>query len=135
LLLGVGLVAVSYAEGGRLSTELDGFAVICWALVLSLPLTILCIAASVWQRGLPTPSGTALGCFAYVSLVSMLFGFCAWYRGLALGGIARGSQVQLLQPVLSLAWCALLLAEPLSSGTLLTGTAVLASAAGARLVR
>jgi len=65
----------------------------------------------------------------------MLLAFCAWYRGLALGGVARGSQVQLLQPVLSLGWCALLLAEPLSSGTLLTGTAVLVSAAGARMVR
>ena len=49
--------------------------------------------------------------FAYVALVSMFLGFFAWYRGLALGGIARIGQIQLAQPVLTLVWAALLLGE------------------------
>ena len=135
LLAAVALVGLGYAEGGRLARELDGFAVTCWALVLALPFTVASAAFGLLRDGLPSPSVPALLGFAYISLFSALLGFCAWYRGLALGGVARGSQVQLLQPVLSLGWCALLLAEPLSSDTLLTGAAVLTSAVGSRLLR
>ena len=35
----------------------------------------------------------------------MWLGFFAWYRGLALGGTVRVSQVQLIQPFLSHAVC------------------------------
>jgi drug/metabolite transporter (DMT)-like permease len=48
----------------------------------------------------------------------MFLGFFAWYRGLALGGVARVSQLQLAQPLLALGWCALLLGEPVGPGTL-----------------
>jgi drug/metabolite transporter (DMT)-like permease len=48
---------------------------------------------------------------AYVAAVSMFGGFVAWYRGLALGGVARVGQLRLVQPVLTLAWSAALLAE------------------------
>jgi drug/metabolite transporter (DMT)-like permease len=48
-----------------------------------------------------------------VSLVSQYLGFFAWYRGLALGGIARVGQLQLLQPFLTLLFAALLVREPL----------------------
>jgi drug/metabolite transporter (DMT)-like permease len=70
----------------------------------------------------------------YVCLGSSLASII-WYRGLALGGVARGSQMQLLQPVLSLVWCAALLGEPIGNATLLAGGAVLASAAGSRWAR
>ena len=129
------LAGLGYAEGGRISQQLGGFAVICWALVLALPFTVTGTLLSLLRHGMPSPGLPALLCFGYVSLVSALLGFSAWYRGLALGGVARGSQVQLLQPVLSLGWCALLLAEPLSGEALLTGAAVLASAIGSRMLR
>lgn len=132
LLSAVVVVSLAYAEGARLSRELDGLIVICRATVLALPITL---GASLWllaRDGLPAPSATALGSLAYVSLVSSLLAFAAWYRGLSLGGIARGSQVQLLQPLLSLLWCALLLGEALTTSAYLTGALVLASAAGTR---
>ena len=132
LLSAVIVVSLAYAEGARLARELDGLLVICRATALALPITF---GASLWliaRDGLPTPSGAALGSLAYVSLVSSLLAFAAWYRGLSLGGIARGSQVQLLQPLLSLLWCALLLGEALSASAYVTGGLVLASAAGTR---
>jgi drug/metabolite transporter (DMT)-like permease len=135
LLAAVLLGSLAYAEGGRLAARLDGVSVICWALVLGLPGTLACVAYALSVQALPPPSPLALAGFLYVSLVSTLFAFCAWYRGLALGGVARGSQVQLLQPVLSLIWCAALLHEPLAPATLLAGGAVLASAAGSRRAR
>jgi drug/metabolite transporter (DMT)-like permease len=54
----------------------------------------------------------------------MLLGFFAWYRGLALGGIARISQLQLLQPLLTIGWAALFLGESLTLATGLTAVLV-----------
>jgi drug/metabolite transporter (DMT)-like permease len=64
--------------------------------------------------------------FAYVSLFSMWLGFFAWYRGLALGGVLRVSQVQLLQPFLALLFAVPVLGEPLKPMTLLFAFAVMA---------
>jgi len=62
-------------------------------------------------------------------VISMFIGFFAWYRGLALGGVARVGQTQLLQPILTLGWAALLLGESVSGATLLASLLVIASVA------
>ena len=56
----------------------------------------------------------------------MFLAYIAWYRGLALGGIAAVGQVQLIQPLLTLLWSGLLgeLIEPL---TLVAALMVIAS--------
>lgn len=131
LLLAVAVVGVAYAEGGRLARELGGWRTICWALVLSAPVASL----ALWAAGIPplrSVSTTAWLGLGYVSIVSALFGFFAWYRGMALGGIARVSQTQLLQPVLSVVWAALLLGEPLGPETLGAAALVAVCAAWAR---
>ncbi|MDP9366341.1 MAG: DMT family transporter, partial [Chloroflexota bacterium] len=132
LLAAVALGALGYAEGGRLARELGGWRVICWALVFAAPLLappVLLVAA---RDGLDAGREAWLG-FAYVSLVSMFLGFFAWYRGLALGGVARVGQVQLLQPVLTLGWAALLLGEGVDGPTLLASGLVIGSVALTRL--
>jgi drug/metabolite transporter (DMT)-like permease len=58
---------------------------------------------------------------------SMYVGFFAWYRGLAMAGIARGGQVQQLQALLTLLWSALLLGEHVTLATTLAALAVIAS--------
>ena len=58
------------------------------------------VALATWPEG--PVRAAAWGGFAYVSLFSMWLGFFAWYRGLQLGGMLRVSQVQLLQPFLTL---------------------------------
>ena len=65
----------------------------------------------------------------------MFLGFFAWYRGLAIGPIARVSQIQLVQPVLTICWAALLLGETLAWSTVLGGLAVILCAAAAVRVR
>ena len=55
----------------------------------------------------------------------MYLGFFAWYRGLALAGIARGGQVQQLQALLTLLWSALLLHEHVTRVTVLAAVAVI----------
>lgn len=71
----------------------------------------------------------AWAAFAYVSLVSMYVGFFAWYKGLALGGIASVGQVQLLQPFMTIAFSALLLGEAIDAATLIAAALVIAAIA------
>ncbi|WP_257451366.1 EamA family transporter [Archangium lipolyticum] len=117
VLLAVAAGAVGYAEGGVLARELGSWRVICWALVLSAPFLAPVVALSLRPEMLSASPRAWLG-LGYVSVVSMFLGFFAWYRGLALGGVARVSQLQLVQPLLTLLWCALLLGEPVGRGTL-----------------
>jgi drug/metabolite transporter (DMT)-like permease len=128
ILIAVALGALGYAEGGQLARTLGGWQVISWALVLSVPVLLPIVAWRAARHGLAA-SPLAWGCVAYVSLVSMYFAFFAWYRGLAQGGVARVGQVQLLQPVLTFLWSALLLGEEISGAMMTAAAAVLASVA------
>lgn len=135
LLIGaVVAAAVGYAEGGLLARELGAWQTVSWALVLASPLMVLLSAVSVAMQ---PPSATPVQwlAFAYLGVVSMFLGFFAWYRGLAIGPIAQVSQVQLIQPVLTLCWAALLLGEALTWTTVLGGLAVILCAGAAVRVR
>lgn len=124
LLAAVVLCGLGYAEGGALSRELGGPQTVCWALVLALPLTVPVTALVAAQTGLSGVSGSAWLGFAYVTTVSMFFGFFAWYAGLARGGVARVGQVQLMQPLLTLVWSVLLLGEHVGPMTVVAAVAV-----------
>ncbi|WP_374567608.1 DMT family transporter [Ideonella sp.] len=124
LLVAVFSAAGGYVAGARLAAEWPAEQVISWVLVLSLPLTAP-LAWAWWPDAPVAPS--AWGGFAYVTLFSMWLGFFAWYRGLALGGALRVSQVQLLQPFLALLFAVPVLGEPLEASTLLFALAVLAT--------
>ena len=129
LLLGAVVTgAVGYAEGGLLARELGSWPTVSWALVLAAPVMITATAFSVHQQ---PPSATPVEwlAFAYLGVVSMFLGFFAWYRGLAIGPMTQVSQVQLVQPVLTITWAALLLHEPLGWATVLGGLVVIACAA------
>lgn len=131
MLAAIVLCGLGYAEGAKLSRTLGGWQVISWALVLSLPLTaglMLFTLPASWS-GIGMPAWIAL---AYVSLFSMLIGFVFWYRGLALGGIAGVSQLQLLQPFFGLMLAAMLLNETVGWGMVAVNVAVIACVAGAK---
>lgn len=117
--------AMGYAEGGRLSQTMGGQQVISWALVLSMPVLLPVTIWLAWNYGV-TASAKAWVGFGYVSLFSMFIGFFFWYKGLALGGIARVGQVQLLQPFLTLIGAALIVGESLDARHFLFVIAVIA---------
>ena len=131
MLLAVLVCGLGYAEGAKLSRSLGGWQVICWALVVSLPvvLPLSLILAPASLRGISLPAWLSLG---YVALFSMLIGFVFWYRGLAQGGIAAVGQLQLLQPFFGLALAACLLHEQVSLGMVLVTVAVIGCVAGAK---
>jgi drug/metabolite transporter (DMT)-like permease len=113
LLLSVVVAAIGYAISGRLARTLPGWEVISWALVFGLPVTI---GATIlfWPHDLaavPLPAWLGV---AYVAVMSQYVGFWAWNAALAMGGVARISQVQLLQPFVTFVLSALVLGETIS---------------------
>ena len=78
------------------------------------------------------PSATVVSACAYLAFGSMFLGFFAWYRGLAVGGIARVGQVQLLQPFLTVVAAAVLFGESVEPSTFVFAAAVIAVIAGGR---
>lgn len=117
--------AMGYAEGGRLSQTMGGQQVISWALIISMPILLPLTIWLGWRYGV-SASLQAWMAFAYVSIFSMFIGFFFWYKGLALGGIARVGQVQLLQPVLTLVGAALILGEALQASNIVFALAIIA---------
>ncbi|MCF1450823.1 DMT family transporter [Agrobacterium vitis] len=112
------MAGLGYAQGGILARSLGGWQVICWTLVASLPLLIpATIATASWNdfAALPIVPWAA---FAFLALVNSLIGFFFWYQALAIGGIARVSQVQLLQPFFTWLFAVWFLGEAFSFITL-----------------
>ena len=132
LLLAVLTAAFGYVSGARLSSRIPPQQVISWVLVLSLPLT-LPISIALWPAQ-PVPA-IAWGGFAYVSVFSMWLGFFAWYRALALGGTLHVSQVQLLQPFLSMLLAVPVLGETLDVTTVVFAIAVMLTVFAATLTK
>jgi drug/metabolite transporter (DMT)-like permease len=117
LLGSVAAASLGYVEGAVLAKKSGAWQVICWSLLLSVPV-LLPIVLQHLPRSLESISSNAWWAFLYVSVFSMFLGFFAWYRGLALGGIARIGQMQLLQPFLTISASAILLHEPLTVTTI-----------------
>ena len=124
LLLGAILfAALGYVFGAQVTPALGAERVICWVCVMALPFSVPGALLN-WPAGeIHLASWFALG---YVGIFSMWAGFFAWYRGLALGGALRVSQVQLLQPFFSILAAVPLLGEALEPVTLGFALAVVA---------
>jgi drug/metabolite transporter (DMT)-like permease len=135
LLLGAVLAAaIGYAEGGLLARELGSWQTISWALLVASPVMILLTVVSLGS-GAPAASPAQWLSFAYLGVVSMFLGFFAWYHGLAIGPMAQVSQIQLVQPVMTIAWAGLLLGESMTWTTVVGGLAVILCAGAAVRVR
>lgn len=126
--------ALGYVVAGKLSRKMPGWEVICWALVLTAPISIPAAAFS-FQANHSGASLHAALAFLYLGFGSMFFGFFAWNVGLGMGGIARVSQVQLLQAFVTLTISAVLLGEQVTGETVLFATAVMIVVALGRKAR
>ena len=97
-------------------------------LVLTAPFLVLPVGIAIYQHGIAAPGTAWLG-FAYVSLISQLTGFFLWYQGLAMGGVVRVSQVQFLQPFMTLAIAAIMLGEKVTPAMLGVAVFIVATVA------
>ena len=119
------LCAFGYAEGGRLSAHLPGWRVIAWGVVIAAPVNLVVSGWALTHEPVHLTAKALVG-MAYIAAVSQFGGFVLWYRGMGLVGVARASQLQLAQPLLTLVWAVLLLGEELGPAVPLTAVVVLA---------
>ncbi len=117
--------AAGYTEGGRLARHMPGWQVIGWALVLALPVTVAGAAVALSTEPLRL-TAHAIGGLLWLAFGSQFLGMVVWYRGMAAIGIAKASQLQLAQPLLTLVWSVLLLGEQLPPAAPAAALAVLA---------
>ena len=128
LFAAVAVSAIGYAFSGRLTAEMPGWEVISWVLVIALPIslpaTVLTLPADIGS----VPLKPMLG-LLYVALFSQWIGFFAWNAGMAMGGIARVAQMQLLQPFVIFALAAYFNGETITPQIVLFAAAVVATVA------
>ena len=119
LLLGAVVASsIGYISGAKVSSGPQGMTAeqtISWVLVLALPVSLPML---VTQWPAVPVHAASWAAFGYVAVFSMWMGFFAWYRGMAWGGTLRVSQVQLLQPFVSILLSVPLLGERLRPATL-----------------
>jgi drug/metabolite transporter (DMT)-like permease len=128
LFAAVAVSAIGYAFSGRLTSHMPGWEVISWILVIGLPLSIPAAALTMPHDVGHIALKPWLG-LLYVALFSQWIGFFAWNAGLAMGGIARVSQVQLLQPFVTFALAAAFNGETITLQILLFAAAVVVTVA------
>jgi drug/metabolite transporter (DMT)-like permease len=125
-----------YVEGASVTKAMPGWQVISWVVLLALPITVPASAVIWWlTHAHHDPTAGTWTSLVLLGVSSMYLGFFAWYRGLALAGIARGGQVQQLQALLTLVWSALLLREHVTRVTVLAAVAVIACVLWAQRAR
>jgi len=126
LVLGGICACIGYVEGGELSRKMNPRSVISWALVIALPINIVMTYFTFEMQYLHAGS-MAWIILIYLSLFPMFIGFFFWYEGLAIGGIARVSQVQLIQPFCTLVVASILLGDALTIMNLVFASLVIST--------
>src|SRR5882724_7207775 len=128
LFAAVAVSAIGYAFSGRLTSQMPGWEVISWVLVIALPLSIPAAALTMPADATQIALKPWLG-LLYVALFSQWIGFFAWNAGMAMGGIARVAQMQLLQPFVTFALAAYFNNETITPQILLFAAGVVATVA------
>jgi drug/metabolite transporter (DMT)-like permease len=130
IFVGTLICAVGYVSGGRLAPAIGTWSTTLWglsaALVVLIPAFVLRMDLTDWAA-VGTRGWSAI---AYMTLLSSLAGYAAWFWALGHGGITRIGAWQFMQPVLSVFLAALLLGEVITlrlaaaAATILLGTAL-----------
>jgi drug/metabolite transporter (DMT)-like permease len=128
LFAAVAASAIGYAFSGRLTAILPGWEVISWALVIALPVSLPAAVLS-WPANIDQVALKPWLALLYVALFPQWIGFFAWNAGLAMGGIARVSQMQLLQPFITFIFAAIFIGEPITPQIVLFAAAVVLTVA------
>jgi drug/metabolite transporter (DMT)-like permease len=126
MLAAVVTVAIGYTVSGKLARKMPGWEVISWACIGTLPIFAV-LTFWLWPANIAATSAPVWAAMAYVGLVSQFLGFFAWNAGLAMGGIARVGQIQLLQPFITIAIAATFNNEPIELSTIVFAAAVVAT--------
>lgn len=134
LLIGLVICAVGYVIGGSLSQRIPGWEVVFWMLILVLPVSLVGTIVT-WQPDLTAAPASAWWGFAYTVVFSQILGLFAWNAGLAMGGVARVSQVQLLQTFVTLGFAVVVNREPVDALAIVVAVLIVGIIIATRRVR
>jgi drug/metabolite transporter (DMT)-like permease len=120
--------------GGLLLLPLAVLLPLPLAVLLPLPLAVLLPLPALLAQASQGITGAGLwAALLYLSLLSTLLAYAAWYWALGQGGVGRTGLLQFAQPLVGLALAGLLLGEALTWPLLLAAAMILAGMAMARL--
>ena len=126
VLAGVGICALGYVAGGRLTPLIGTRATTFWGLacasIVLVPVFVLLAPRTDWSAVPPAGWGS----IAYMTLLSSLLGYALWFWALGHGGIARIGSLQFGQPVMTLILAAVILGEAVTAPLVLAGAIILA---------
>jgi drug/metabolite transporter (DMT)-like permease len=118
--------AIGYTMSARLTALMPGWEVISWQVVILLPLFAVATIV-LWPSDV---AGVAMACWAglgYVGLVSQYTAFFVFNAAMLRAGIARTSQIMLLQPFVIIALAVVVNGEPIRGETVFFAAAVVAA--------
>ena len=135
MLISVAVASTGYVYSAKAARVIPGWEVISWILVVALPINLAGMALS-WPGSAAFAAApvSALAGFAYVTVISQYVGFFFWNAGLAMGGVARVGQVQLLQTFITLIFAATLAGETVEPVVWLVAVVVVALVVAAKRV-
>jgi drug/metabolite transporter (DMT)-like permease len=115
---------LGYSAGAKAARSIGGWQTICWMLVLYLPLSAISFGyyagnetfVTEFTQAMNSPEQQhelwlAIGGLLYLAVISQWWGFRFWYQAMAEAGAGRISQIQLLQPFLTLLFAVIFLGE------------------------
>jgi len=131
LIVAVVCSGAAYAEGGWLARSMGGWQVIAWVMALNLPLTLPFLLLSMSTHGFHPSAGTWF-VLIFMGIFNQFSAFFGWYKAMANVGVARVSQLQLLQPFMTVIIAAIFLHEIITWDTWLALALVLGTVGIAR---
>ena len=131
LLVAAGAVcaAAGHVAGARLAPSVGTWPTTVWAITAGGALLLPFLLWGSDAAALAAASIAAWSAVVFLAGGSTLLAFAAWYWALSRGGIARMGALQFLQPLVTLALAALLLAEPITPPLLGAAALILAGVA------
>ena len=118
--------AIGYTMSARLTALMPGWEVISWQVVILLPLFAAATIA-LWPADVASVPMACWAGLGYVGLVSQYTSFFVFNAAMVRAGIARTSQIMLLQPFVIIALAVLVNGEPIQGETVLFAAAVVAT--------
>jgi drug/metabolite transporter (DMT)-like permease len=116
--------AIGYTMSARLTALMPGWEVISWQVVILLPLFAAATIA-LWPADVASVPMACWAGLGYVGLVSQYTSFFVFNAAMVRAGIARTSQIMLLQPFVIIALAVVVNGEPIKGETILFAAAVM----------
>lgn len=122
--------SMGHISGSTLVAKYSSFAVLSWAVLISIPVQLPIAAVNLALHPLAhAPSVASVIGFLYASLFSILIGNFLLNQGLHTIGLVKASQLQLIQPVVTMLLSIVVLSQPVSPYTWIAAAAILTSVA------